>query len=233
MKAVSRIAPWLFAVIVLAGCASSKVTAYQPYEGKIARPDRIIVYDFAVTPSDLPAEVAVAGEGLPSAPQTATQLATGRKLGAEIAKDLVADLQTMGLPAVRAAGEPGPQPGDALVVGYFASVDEGSATKRVVLGFGSGGAELKTIAKGFLMTEQGLRALGSGEVAAGSGKLPGGAIPLAVTIATANPIGLIVSGGVKAYGEMSGSETIEGAARRTADEIASKIRITAEKQGWI
>ena len=92
MKAVSRIAPWLFAVIVLAGCASSKVTAYQPYEGKIARPDRIIVYAFAVTPSDLPAEVAVAGEGLPSAPQTATQLATGRKLGAEIAKDLVADL---------------------------------------------------------------------------------------------------------------------------------------------
>ena len=89
----------------------------------------------------------------------------------------------MGLPPVRAAGEPGPQPGDALVVGYFASVDEGSATKRVVLGFGSGGAELKTIAKGFLMTEQGLRALGSGEVAAGSGKLPGGAIPLAVTIA--------------------------------------------------
>ena len=179
MKALSRAAPWLFAVVVLAGCASSNVTAYQPYQGKIDRPDRIIVYDFAVTPSDLPAEVAIAGQGLASAPQTAAQLATGRKLGAEIAKDLVAELQTMGLPAVRAVGQPGPRVGDGLVVGYFASVDAGSATERVVLGFGAGGAELKTVVKGFLMTAQGLRALGSGEVEAGSGKMPGGAVPLA------------------------------------------------------
>ena len=216
MKALSRAAPWLFAVVVLAGCASSNVTAYQPYQGKIDRPDRIIVYDFAVTPSDLPAEVAIAGQGLASAPQTAAQLATGRKLGAEIAKDLVAELQTMGLPAVRAVGQPGPRVGDGLVVGYFASVDAGSATERVVLGFGAGGAELKTVVKGFLMTAQGLRALGSGEVEAGSGKMPGGAVPLVVTVATANPIGLVVAGAAKAYGEASGSETIEGAAQRTA-----------------
>jgi hypothetical protein len=73
-----------------------------------------------VTPSALPAEVATAGQGLASAPQTAAQLATGRKLGAEIAKDLVAELQTMGLPAVRAVGQPAPRVGDGLVVGYFA-----------------------------------------------------------------------------------------------------------------
>jgi hypothetical protein len=38
---------------------------------------------------------------LASPPQTAAQLALSRKLGAEIAKDLVVDLRTMGLPAVR------------------------------------------------------------------------------------------------------------------------------------
>jgi hypothetical protein len=146
---------------------------------------------------------AIAGQGLASAPQTAAQLAIGRKLGAEIAKDLVAELQTMGLPAVRAVGQPGPRVGDGLVVGYFASVDAGSATERVVLGFGAGGAELKTVVKGFLMTAQGLRALGSGEVEAGSGKMPGGAVPLVVAVATANPIGLVVSGAAKAYGEVS------------------------------
>src|SRR5512134_343142 len=118
MKAVRHAAYWLF-VIVLAGCASSNVTEYQPYRGKIDRPDRIIVYDFAATPSDLPPEVAIAGQGLASAPQTATQLALGRKLGAEIAKDLVAELQAMGLPAVPAVGQPGPRVGDGLVVGYF------------------------------------------------------------------------------------------------------------------
>jgi Domain of unknown function (DUF4410) len=232
MKAVSRATHWLF-VLVLVGCASSNVTQYQPYGGKIERPDRIIVYDFAATPSDLPPEVAIAGQGLASAPQTATQLALGRTLGAEIAKDLVAELQTMGLPAVRAIGQPAPRVGDGLVVGYFASVDPGSATERVVLGFGAGGAELKTVVKGYLMTAEGLRALGSGEVEAGSGKMPGGAVPLVITAATANPLGLVVSGAVKGYGEVSGSETIEGAARRTAHEIAEKIQLTAERQGWI
>jgi hypothetical protein len=103
----------------------------------------------------------------------------------------------------------------------------------VALGFGSGGAELKTVVKGYLMTAQDMRALGSGDVEAGSGKMPGGAVPLVVTVATANPLGLAVSGGVKGYGEISGSETIEGAARRTAHEIAEKIQLQAERQGWI
>jgi Domain of unknown function (DUF4410) len=233
MKAPSCAAPWLFVFAVLAGCASSNVTEHQPYQGKIDRPDRIIVHDFAATPSDLPPEVAIAGQGLASSSLTATQLALGRRLGAETAEDLVSELQTMGLPAVRAVGQPGPRVGDALVVGYFVSVDPGSTTKRVALGFGSGAAELKTVVKGYLMTAQGMRALGSGEVEAGSGKMPGGAVPLVVTVATANPLGLAVAGAAKAYGEASGSETIEGAAQRTAHEIAEKVRVTAEKQGWI
>ncbi|MFO1156726.1 MAG: hypothetical protein U1E43_08160 [Rhodospirillales bacterium] len=45
--------------------------------------------------------------------------------------------------------------------------------------------------------------------------------------------GLAVGGAAKAYGELSGSETIDGAAERTAQEIADKIRLTAERQGWI
>jgi hypothetical protein len=232
MKAVSRAAHWLF-VLVLVGCASSNVTQYQSYQGKIDRPDRIIVYDFAATPADLPPEVAIAGQGMTAPPLTSEQLAIGRKLGAEIAEKLVGELQTMGLPAFRAVGLPGPRVGDGLVVGYFALVDPGSATERVALGFGAGAAELKTVVKGYLMTAQGLRALGSGEVEAGSGKMPGGAVPLVVTVATANPLGLVVSGAMKGYGEMSGSETIEGAAQRTAHEVAEKIRLTAERQGWI
>jgi hypothetical protein len=230
--------PWVVAVCVLAGlvlaaCASSKVTEHQPYQGKIARPDRIIVYDFAATASELPPELAVAGLGAASPRATPAQLAAGRKLGAEIAKDLVLELRTMGLPAVRAAGQPAPRTGDALLVGYFTTVEEGSTTERVALGFGQGGAELKTVVQGFLMTAGGLQPLGSGAVEAGSGSMPGGAAPLAVTIATGNPIGLAVAGAAKTYGEVSGSDTIEGAAQRTAAEIAARIRATAERQGWI
>lgn len=223
----------LVVVAVLTGCASSEVTNYQPYQGRIPRPDRILVYDVAVAPSGLPSEVAIAGQGAAVTPLTAEQRAAGRTLGAEIAKDLVAELQTMGLPAVRRAGQPSPRPGDGLVVGYFTTIDQGSAAERVGIGFGAGGAELTTVVKGYLVTATGLQPLGSGSVEAGSGKTPGGAVPLVVAVATGNPVGLLVSGAAKAYGEASGSETIEGAARRTAEEIAEKIRATAERQGWI
>jgi hypothetical protein len=38
---------------------------------------------------------------------------------------------------------------------------------------------------------------------------------------------------MKVRGERTGSNTIEGAAKRTADEIAAQLRVAAEKQGWI
>ena len=83
------------------------------------------------------------------------------------------------------------------------------------------------------MTAQGLRPLGRGELKSGGGKLPGVVLPLAVLAATANPIGLVVGGAIKASGEATGSATIEGAAKRTAAEIAGQLREAAQKQGWI
>jgi hypothetical protein len=224
----------LLAVMVVAGCASTEVTERQRYQGaKLARPDRIIVHDFTANPADVPPESAFAGKmaGAPMPPPP--QLELGRKLGAEVAKKLVADLQGMGLPAVPAAGQPPPRVDDIVLRGYFVSVDQGSATQRVLVGFGAGAAELKTAVEGYQMTAQGLHPLGRGEVKSGGGELPGMVLPLAVVAATANPIGLVVGGAVKATGEVTGSDTIEGAAKRTADEIAAQLKTAAEEQGWI
>jgi hypothetical protein len=229
----SRAVPWLFAALLLAGCASTKVTNREEYSGaKLARPDRIIVYDFAATPDEIHAQSALAADAA-ATPQTAKEIEEGRKLGAEVARQLVVDLQNMGLPAVQAAGQPPPRVDDIVIKGSFVTVEEGSAGKRVLLGFGSGAADLKTVVEGYQMTAQGLRKLGGGEVAAGGNKMPGMVAPLAVAAATANPLGLIVVGGMKAYGEVSGSSTIEGRAKSTADEIAAELKTAAEKQGWI
>jgi hypothetical protein len=49
---------------------------------KIARPDRIYVYDFVATPTDLaPEDVSTAQYAAPSAPQSAKEIEAGRKLG--------------------------------------------------------------------------------------------------------------------------------------------------------
>lgn len=226
----------LFALVILAGCASTKVTERQSDIGaeKLPRPDRIIVYDFAATPADVPADSTIAGQyAQHSTPQTAEQIETGRKLGAQIAKELVAEIQGMGLPAVQATGQPAPSVNDIVIKGYLVSVEEGSAGKRVLIGFGSGNAELKTIIEGYQMTAQGLRRLGSGELDAGGSKTPGVLVPLAVAAATANPIGLIVGGAVKLHGETSGSDTIEGSAKRTAEAIGKQLQGAFQKHGWI
>jgi hypothetical protein len=224
-------------VSLLAGCQSTRVTERDSEMGdmRIARPDRILVYDFGSTPDEIPPDSHLAGQlSEPGSPPTPQQVEVGRQLGASVATELAADIAAMGLPGVRAANQPPPAPGDIVLKGYFVTLDEGSAAKRMLIGFGSGSAELKTFVEGYLMEEQGLRRLGSGEVSSGSqGGTPGVIVPLAVTIATANPIGLVVGGAVKVGTELSGTDKIQASGKRTADLIAKELRPKFEQQGWI
>jgi hypothetical protein len=81
-------------------------------------------------------------------------------------------------------------------------------------------SELDTVVEGYVMTSQGLRRLGSGTLSSSGNKTPGAIVPAVVTIATGNPVGLIVVGGMKIYGEASGRNQLKGRAKATADAIA-------------
>ena len=235
MQFLTRIGFCVLALAVAAGCASTEVKDRHEYMGgKIPRPHHIWVYDFAATPAEVPAESALAGQHSAHAtPQTAEEIALGRKVGAEIATALVEEIFNMGMLAKKASSDTKPEVNDLVIRGYLISVDEGDATKRVAIGFGSGASHLTTAVEGFQMTAQGLRKLGSGTVGAGGGKTPGGAVGVAALIVTGNPVGLIVGGGAKAYGEYSGSSKIEGRAKATAKEIAEKMKPKFQEQGWI
>ena len=235
MQSFTRIALCVSAMIVVAGCASTETSNRKILvTEKIPRPGHIWIYDFAATPAEIPTESALAGKPVEHpTPQTAEQIATGRQMGALIATTLVEEINGMGLLAARASSGTKPAINDLVIRGYLLSVDEGSATKRVAVGFGSGASELSVAVEGFQMTAQGLRKLGSGNVDSGGGKTPGGAVGVAALIVTGNPVGLIVGGGVKAYGEYSGSAKIEGRAKATAKEIGDKIKPKFQEQGWI
>lgn len=105
--------------------------------------------------------------------------------------------------------------------------------RRVRVNQGHLAPDLKTAVEGYLMTDKGLRRLGSGQVDAGGGKTPGVAVPLVVAAASGNPIGLIVGSALKVGGEVTGRSTIEGAAKRTAKEIGDQLQVAFRKQGWI
>ena len=157
MKSYSRIVTCLFALAVIAGCASTEVSNRKILvDEKLPRPGHIWVYDFAATPADVLAESALAGKhDEHPTPQTAEQIATGRQVGAQIAVQLVDEIRSMGLPAVRASSKTMPEVNDIVIRGYLLSVDEDSATKRVAIGFGSGGSALMVSAEGYQMTAQG------------------------------------------------------------------------------
>ncbi|MGZ9275299.1 MAG: DUF4410 domain-containing protein, partial [Nitrospira sp.] len=97
MKSISRFA-FSVLVVVVAGCASTKVAERQEYTGgKIPRPAHIWVYDFAATPGEVPSGSEISGQTVQhTTPQTPEQIALGRQLGEAIAAQLVEEIRGMG-----------------------------------------------------------------------------------------------------------------------------------------
>ncbi len=235
MKSRNRIALYLFALLFVAGCASTKITSQdQAVSGEIPRPNTIWVYDFAATPDDVPSESALTGQySEHSTPQTAGQIETGRMVGAEIATQLVEQIDAMGMNAEHAGAETRPQINDLVIRGYLLSVVQGDTDKRVLVGFSAGESELKVAAEGFQMTAHGLRKIGSGSTDSTGSKTPGTGVGVLSLLATHNPLGLIVSTGMRVHGERTGSDTIQGRARQTAKEIADVLKKRFQEEGWI
>jgi len=230
-----RVLGCLLAVAVFAGCASTEVTSHQSFAtGKLPRPTYIWVYDFAATAADVPRDSSFADPSYrPAQPQTPDEIAAGRRAGAEVAAALVERIRDMGLPAERPSWRMQLQTNDLLIRGYFVSLDEGSGAQRLTLGFGAGASQLSTAVEAYQLTPTGLRKLGWSQVAAGGAKTPGAALGVVGFIITANPVGLIVGGGVKAYGEASGRAGVPGRARATAKAIAEDLKPQFEQAGWI
>ena len=235
MRSCTRILICLLVRLVMAGCASTKVTSRDEAAlGQLPRPNTIWVYDFAATPSDVPDESALAGEHSEhNPPQTAEQIKTGRQLGAEIEAELVKLIRGMGMPAEHAVKATKPQINDLVLRGYLVSFNKGSAAKRILIGFGSGASDLKVAVEGFQMTTQGLRKVGGGTTDSEGGKTPGADLGAAALIATHNPVGLIVSSGLKIYEEESGKSKVTGRAEQTAKEIADVLKKRFQQEGWI
>lgn len=226
----------LFAALCLSiGCAKTKISNRQMLvTEQLPRPATIWVYDFAATPADIPPESALANEFPQSdTTQTPQHIAEGRKLGAEIEQELVAEINAMGMQSQHAGQGTRPQINDLVIKGYLISYNEGNEAKRVGVGFGAGNTDLKAAVEGFQMTERGLRKLGSGSTDAEGSKKPGGALGVVALLATHNPAGLIISSGMSFYGEESGRDKIEGRAKQTAKEIADQLKIRFQTEGWI
>lgn len=225
----------LLATVFLAGCASSGVTGTKSTVANetILEPPRVIIGEFTASPDKIrPNSELAAHFEKRRTPVTAEELKLGRQLGGRVSAKLVEQLKDMGINALPQANAGPLGTNDALVEGYFVTVNEGSRLKRMLIGFGSGAAELRTLVQFYQERNGGLRDLGFAEIEAEGGKMPGMIVPLGIGAATDEVVrGAVVGGGVAVVKEV-GPESIEAAANRTAEEISGFIKKAYEKRGW-
>jgi hypothetical protein len=222
---------YIIAAFLLAACASSDVTHRRaaPNQPEIERPDRIIVYDFAATPADIPTIIQPTfAYDMRETSQTPEQIEVGRQLGALTAQELVARINDMGMNAQQAASAAPPNIGDLVIAGELLTVAEGTRRKRVLIGFGAGSSELSFRARGYLITKSGPQWLGSRVVESSGAKTPGFIVP----ILASSPVGLAANSALKIKGER-GSETLTASAVRSAKALADELHEVFQSRGWL
>ncbi len=226
----------LFTASLVVGCAGANVSNQQRNVATdaIARPERVIVYDFASTHAAVPPDSAIAGlYRQRTTPQTPEEIALGRSLGAKVSARLVEELNKSGIAATAAATGPVPLPGDAVIRGEFVTIDKGSRAKRMLIGFGAGSAGLETLVEGYVVTTRGLVPLGSAQIETSGGKKPGMLVPMGAGAAAGNVARSVAISGASNILQEGGSESLEGAAKRTAKEIAKVIVKAYKERGWL
>src|SRR5438132_5495768 len=218
-----RAVKWLM-LVVLAGCAPTDVDTIQKYSGKslLPRPDRVLVYDFAVSANDVKLNSAIGARLanlVTGAQENEEQVKLGRAVAKALSESLVKELDQLGLPVEQASSETMPTATTVIIHGQFLPIDEGNRLRRMVIGFGVGGTDLRTKVQVYQGTEAAPLLLEEFEANAESSKKPGMGPMVGVgDAATRAASAAAVSGDVGVASEFD--QTVQGDANRTAKDVA-------------
>lgn len=155
------------AAFLFAGCAETTLTPTFRTTRGLSRPDRVLVFDFAVTPEEAGAE-----RRSGAAVQTEEDIRVGKALAQSISADLVSELRSRGIEAARAADSAPPGETTASVRGRFLRADGGDGTSNTV-GFTLRDSRVRTRVQLFQGTGLKLQLVGEGETVTPSGLRPG------------------------------------------------------------
>jgi len=223
--------------LFLAGCAKTTSYEVRMHDGheRLPRPDRILVHDFAVSHDEVSINSAIGARITNFVTNTSTteeQKKVGKAVAFVLAEEIVKGLRELQLSAERVSTVTPPPNKILTVEGQFISIDEGNRLRRMVIGFGAGGSEVRTQVQVSLGTATGRLLLEEFVTDAESSKKPGMG-PMAGVGGAVGTVGgaAMLSAGVGGVTEMD--QTVEGDAKRTAKEIVQKLSLLFAKQGWI
>ena len=233
--ALAAIAVAALAVAGLAGCARTSVENVDVKALGLPRPQLIVVHDFGVSPSAVALDTAIGArilEVVKGNPEADEHLKIGQAVARVVTDNLVAEISKLGIPAVEAA-KATPVAGPSLSIeGQFVTVDQGNRLRRAVVGFGAGASEVRTMVQVFEHTNDGRRLVEDFYTTVKSSRKPGfGPMAGAGAVAGAAATSVAVAGGVGLV--TAHSQTVEGDAKNTADEIVKVLKKFFAEQGWI
>ena len=222
-------------LLLLAGCTSVSVDREVGAMEQLPPPDRVLVYNFAVTPQEV--QLDAVGSAITQTFDGTADLQQEQQVGHAVAnalaKRLVSDIQNMGLYAERAAGPVPPTGIDVLILGQLVSIDEGNAAERMVIGLGAGRSDVQAHVQVYQSASGRRISIETMSGTAKSSLMPGAAETMGVGALTGH---LLVSAAITAGSQVANqtlSANVDSEASRLADKVSDQLKSLFVAQGWI
>ena len=195
----------LLAALLLAGCAETTVTPTVRAAEGLSLPDRLLVYDLAVSPSELEVIGGLdpqAAGGTGAEAQSEEDIRTGKAFAKLLTASLVEELRRGGIYAYRASESGAPGLNTASIRGRFLRTSQ--KDDSTLVGFGLGGDVLARI-QIFQGTGYNLRLVAELDITTPSNLKPGSTLDAAIATD----------------------------AKTMAEQVANRIVEYYRRQGWI
>jgi len=241
MKAAIRGGALGSMLLVMVACGPASVQRVSGPSGALPRPDRILVYDFAVTPDEVRLDSGLStqlgqlfgGGQDPGTSRTAEEIKIGHAVANGVANALVKELNQYGLPAERALGAPSAGGRLLMVKGQFVSIDEGNRTERVLIGLGAGRTGVQASVQVYEITPEGMRNVESLQADAKSSYKPGMALMMGAGGLAGNLLTSAVVSGITSAASEATWDTVNSDGSRLAKNVAKNLGQFFVIQGWI
>jgi len=240
------ISPWwmwltyaVAALLMAAGCGPTSVQSTGMTATGVPRPERILVYDFAVTPDEVKLDQGISAEltryisDAGASARTADEIKIGHAVANAVSIELVQKLRNYGFVAERALGWPARTGSTLMVKGQIVSIDEGNRTERVLIGLGTGRTSVQANVQLYDLTAEGMRRVDTLRADAKSGYKPGMALMMGVGGLAGNLVTSAVVSSVTTAGSEMSWATVDADGKRLANNVAKSLGQFFVTQGWI
>jgi hypothetical protein len=219
-----RVISCILLVALSMGCAQANSKGIQRYRGlRMPAPRGIVVYDFEPTADSVGLET---GRTVDQDGDSEEALANRREVGRVLADVLAKELEERGIPTSQRSGTIEVPEGVMAIGGQIVTVDDGSAAKRIMIGFGSGRSRLTSLGQLYGYSKSGPIRVWEYQNTAASGAKPGilTTLPIGIAVQGVTLLVLLVNGGLSTMGELSSTSTAN--AKRMAKEMADAVEET-------